>query len=150
MMRTELGEYNTIGEWFDSIASAYSGNIALSIPQYIKSKIDKSLSNLNTNDIQFKEYTYGYLRRASTNLAILLQEMGVKQGHVVAFISNDPLMIAISILGIIKAGGAYLPIDPANPFKWKERMVLEGKCSVILTHEYLLGDSKYDTRIPLL
>jgi len=127
-------QHNSIGEWFDSAASVHSGQIALIVPQYRESGNRR------------EEYTYGYLNGASSSLALSLREMGVDTGDIVAVISDSPLAITLSILGIIKAGAAYLPIDPANPPERRRRMITEAKCRAVISHEHISNDGDYSAR----
>lgn len=59
--------------------------------------------------------TYKELNEKSNMLARVLRKNGVKPDSLVGImIDRSPEMI-ISILGVLKAGGAYLPIDPEYP-----------------------------------
>jgi non-ribosomal peptide synthetase component F len=40
--------------------------------------------------------------------------------------------LVIAILGVLKAGGCYVPIDPANPKKRIDYLIENSKCSLIL------------------
>ncbi|MCV7311086.1 amino acid adenylation domain-containing protein [Mycobacterium paraffinicum] len=58
--------------------------------------------------------TYRDLDQASNRLAHLLIEHGVGPGQCVALLFNRCADAIIAILATLKAGGAYLPIDPAH------------------------------------
>jgi amino acid adenylation domain-containing protein len=61
--------------------------------------------------------TYGALNEKANRLARLLREKGVKPRIIVGILLEPSLEMILSIVGIIKAGGAYLPIDPGYPAK---------------------------------
>ncbi|MCP5054886.1 MAG: amino acid adenylation domain-containing protein, partial [bacterium] len=63
--------------------------------------------------------SYKELNRASLLLARGLNERGVEPGGIVGIMVNRSVDTIIGILGILKAGAAYLPIDPDYP---KERI----------------------------
>ncbi|WP_399094925.1 amino acid adenylation domain-containing protein [Streptomyces sp. BBFR2] len=59
--------------------------------------------------------TYAALDRRSRAVAARLRELGVGEGTVVALhLDKTPELIAV-LLGVLRAGGAYLPLDPAHP-----------------------------------
>lgn len=60
-------------------------------------------------------WTYGELDAAANRVAAALLAAGLESEGVVAVISQRSLDWLAAMLGIIKAGGVYLPIDPAYP-----------------------------------
>jgi surfactin family lipopeptide synthetase A len=59
--------------------------------------------------------TYRELNEQSTRLAHILKEKGAGAGTVVALVADRTVETLIGVLGILKTGGAYLPIDPSYP-----------------------------------
>src|SRR5262249_48823672 len=59
--------------------------------------------------------TYGALDHRSDSLAARLWAAGVRPGDIVAVIGNRSVDAVVGVLGILKTGSAYLPIDPALP-----------------------------------
>jgi amino acid adenylation domain-containing protein len=70
--------------------------------------------------------TYKELKKKSRQLARQLRAKGVKPGSIVGIMVGRSLEMMVGILGILEAGGAYLPLDPDFP---GERLV------------YMLADS---------
>ncbi|MCL4262314.1 MAG: amino acid adenylation domain-containing protein [Anaerolineae bacterium] len=62
-----------------------------------------------------KGLTYAELETKSNQLAHLLRELGVKKGDRVGFYLNKSLETIIGVYGIMKAGAAYVPLDPFAP-----------------------------------
>ncbi|SLC89544.1 Probable non-ribosomal peptide synthetase PstA [Mycobacteroides abscessus subsp. abscessus] len=62
-----------------------------------------------------RSWTYRELDSAANRLAHLLIDQGAGPGQVVALLSNRSAEAIAAILGILKTGAAYLPIDPAVP-----------------------------------
>ena len=62
-----------------------------------------------------KVLTYSRLIRESLQLARLLRQKGVGPNTVAAVIADQSPEMIIGILGILYAGGAYLPVDPGYP-----------------------------------
>ncbi len=59
--------------------------------------------------------TYSQLVRRANALAHILQEQGVKRRDRVGIYLNKSLESAVAIYGIMKAGAAYVPLDPLAP-----------------------------------
>ena len=59
--------------------------------------------------------TYQELETRANQLAHYLQKQGVETDTLVALCLNRSLDTVVAILGVLKAGGAYLPIDPNYP-----------------------------------
>ncbi|MGV8944003.1 amino acid adenylation domain-containing protein [Thermomonas sp.] len=58
---------------------------------------------------------YAELDRRANALARRLQLAGVCPGDIVALASNRSAAVLVAVLGVLKAGAAYLPVDPAHP-----------------------------------
>ena len=59
--------------------------------------------------------TYGELDRLSARGAAALAARGVGRGDVVALLAERGLDVLTAILGILRAGAAWLPLDPLHP-----------------------------------
>jgi len=62
-----------------------------------------------------KSHTYAELDAAANRLAWTLRERGVGPDAIVAVLADRSFAMMAAILGVLKAGGAYLPLDPAHP-----------------------------------
>ena len=62
-----------------------------------------------------KSMTYQELDHRANLLAYRLREMGVKPNDFVAVMADRSIEMIVGIFGIIKSGGAYVPIDPGLP-----------------------------------
>lgn len=66
-----------------------------------------------------RQFTYEQLNEEANRLAHYLIERNIGPEDVVALVMPRGIDIIISILGVLKAGAAYLPLDPTHP---KERL----------------------------
>ncbi len=78
--------------------------------------------------------TYGELNRRAGFLASRLREQGVGPDVVVGVLATRSLEMIIALLAVLKAGGAYLPIDPAYPETRKRYMAVDSGTPLILTN----------------
>jgi amino acid adenylation domain-containing protein len=77
--------------------------------------------------------TYRELNRRANGLAWQLREQGVAPGAVVGLRMERSLEMVIGLLGIWKAGGAYLPLDPSYPEARLDWMIDDAAAAVVLT-----------------
>lgn len=64
-----------------------------------------------------KELNYGQLDLLSNQVARTLQSAGVRKGDRVGIYVHKSLASIVSLFGILKAGGVYVPLDPNAPAK---------------------------------
>ena len=77
--------------------------------------------------------TYRELNRKSHGLARLLIEKGVQSGNNVGIMLERSIEMIIGILGILEAGGAYLPINPGYPGKRRHYMLADSSAKILLS-----------------
>lgn len=80
-----------------------------------------------------KQLTYMELERQSNALAQRLVQFGVAKGDLVGLYVNRSLEMAIGVIAILKAGAAYVPLDPNYPADRLQFMVDDAAPLVILT-----------------
>jgi amino acid adenylation domain-containing protein/non-ribosomal peptide synthase protein (TIGR01720 family) len=85
--------------------------------------------------------TYGFVEAESNRLAhFLLQNLKGSEPGIFGILSHRCEWMVIGILGILKAGGTYLPIDPAYPNERVKYMLNDSGT------EFLLTWNQYNTR----
>ncbi|MDQ1353042.1 MAG: hypothetical protein QG657_3348, partial [Acidobacteriota bacterium] len=83
----------------------------------------------------FMPLTYGELNTRSNQLANILKEKGVEADTIVALMMKPSIEMMISILGILKSGGAYLPIDTDYPQDRIDYMLRDSGTKILLGTE---------------
>ncbi|MBY0517804.1 MAG: amino acid adenylation domain-containing protein [Bacteriovoracaceae bacterium] len=86
---------------------------------------------------QNKFVTYGDLNKRANQIAYSLINDGVRPGDIVGISLLRSVDLIASIIGVLKAGAAYLPLDESYPKDRLEFMKNESKAKLILTKEYL-------------
>jgi amino acid adenylation domain-containing protein len=79
--------------------------------------------------------TYGELNAQSNKLAAQLRRLGVGPESIVAICTDRSLEMFVGVLGVLKAGAAYLPLDPHYPLERRNFMIEDSGASVVLTPE---------------
>lgn len=94
--------------------------------------------------------TYEELNEKSNKVAWLLRKKGIKRDMVVGIIAVQSFEMIIGILGILKAGGAFLPIDPSYPAKRIKYMIDDSCTNILLTQEHLKDKICFNGEIIIL
>ncbi|MBE9120382.1 amino acid adenylation domain-containing protein [Tychonema sp. LEGE 07199] len=85
-----------------------------------------------------EQLTYRELNAKANQIAHYLQTLGVKSEVLVGICLERSLEMLVAILGILKAGAAYVPLDPAYPQERRSFMLADAKVPVLLTQKNLL------------
>ncbi len=82
-----------------------------------------------------KKISYGELNRKANQLARALSRNGVRPNTIVGLIIDRSIEMIIGILGILKAGGTYLPLDPSYPHNRICYFINDSKPLILLSSE---------------
>ncbi|HEX8337891.1 MAG TPA: amino acid adenylation domain-containing protein, partial [Pyrinomonadaceae bacterium] len=82
--------------------------------------------------------TYRELNERANRLARYLRKQGAGAETLVAIYMERRVEMLVSVLGVLKAGAAYLPLDPAYPHERLGFMLEDSQAPVLLTNEGLL------------
>lgn len=110
-------EERTIHSLFEDAAERYQDKIALRCKE---------------------EYiTYKELNEKANQIAGKLREVGVKSDSIVGLMCTRSIYMFVGMLGILKAGGCYLPIDPKFPKERIRYMLDDSKTEILVTQSEL-------------
>ncbi len=84
-----------------------------------------------------EELSYQELNRRANQIAHYLQTLGVGPEVVVGICLERSLDLAVSLLGVLKAGGVYLPLDPSYPQSRLAFMFENAQAAVLVTQKHL-------------
>ncbi|MDQ1354394.1 MAG: hypothetical protein QG657_4703 [Acidobacteriota bacterium] len=132
--KTEM-EYpigKTVHRLFVEQVSRTPDNMALTGPGIQSEKNEKS----EIHDISYRDIyhlTYKELNKQSDQLALLLQKRGLHTPTIAAVMLERSIEMIIGILGILKAGAAYVPIDPELPEERIVYMLADSSSKILLT-----------------
>ncbi|MGJ4952834.1 non-ribosomal peptide synthase/polyketide synthase [Bradyrhizobium sp. HKCCYLS20291] len=104
----------TLTEWLRQTAARYPDRVAVSS--------------------QDEQLTYAALMRRSASLAGRLQRAGVRRGDRVALAVERSIDLVVAILGILRTGAAYVPLDAAYPTARLAFMLADSHVSAAVTH----------------
>ncbi len=130
---TELERHQLLGEW--NVPGRTSGprrclherfeSVAASTPEAIAV----------THEVE--ALTYGELNGRANRLARQLLRLGAGHGRRVALFIERSLDLVVAVLGTLKAGAAYVPLDPAYPAERLAFILDDSRPDVIVTQARL-------------
>ncbi|WP_026883714.1 non-ribosomal peptide synthetase, partial [Clostridium akagii] len=91
-----------------------------------------------------KKLTYRELNEKANSFARILRYKGLKEENIVAIMSERSIEMIIAILAVLKAGGAYLPIDPEYPIDRIKYMLDNSKAHILIKQGTLRKNIKYN------
>ena len=115
------------------IAAPPANPIPQTIPGLWQEQVSKHRSRIAL-ETAGNHLTFEELDKKSSNLAAYLQEAhAIKTGDKIAVILQRTLNLPVALLAILKAGAAYIPIDPFFPARRIEYILGNSECSLILS-----------------
>ncbi|GFZ30329.1 hypothetical protein CSC2_08550 [Clostridium zeae] len=111
----------------------------------------KEQVEINPNKIALvfedKKITYKELDERSNSIARILRNKGVKADSIVGIVAERSLETLIAIVGILKSGGAYLPIDSRYPDERIQYMLKDSGCKILLSEISISDEIVFDGEI---
>lgn len=84
-----------------------------------------------------RSLTFSELDERANRLANRLQAIGVRPGSLVGIYLERSLDLVVALLGVLKAGAAYVPLDPTYPSVLLSFMLADCRADILLTQEHL-------------
>ena len=81
------------------------------------------------------KYSYRQINEMANSLAHILRDKGINRNDIVALVSRRSYKVIVAQIAIMKAGGAYLPIDPTYPMDRINYMLHDAKCKIALVSD---------------
>lgn len=137
----------------DQVLTALNGREAplpgLTVPQLFAHQVERAPDAvaLVSGEVTL---SYGELDARSTRLAEALRRRNIGADTVVAVALPRSADLAVALLGIVKAGGAYLPIDPALPAERIDAQLRETSARALLTSAATAGLLPSGPDVPVL
>ncbi|HEY0406879.1 MAG TPA: amino acid adenylation domain-containing protein, partial [Pyrinomonadaceae bacterium] len=98
-----------------------------------------------------EQLTYAELNTRANQLARYLRRLGVGPESFVGVLMERSVEMVVALLGVLKAGAAYVPLDPSYPQERLRFMLDDAGASVLLTQERAASLlSEYQGRIVLV
>ncbi|MGE5402693.1 MAG: amino acid adenylation domain-containing protein [Ignavibacteriales bacterium] len=114
-------------------------NTLVTIPELFEEQVKKSPNN-TALIFEDKSYTYAELdKRANTVANEIILRSKISADDVIGIMTSRSELMVIGILGVLKTGAAYMPIDPEYPVERISYMLRDSKSKLLLTESGLLS-----------
>ncbi|WP_080283458.1 non-ribosomal peptide synthetase, partial [Clostridium botulinum] len=113
------------------------------IQELFEEQVEKTPNNIAVV-FEDKKLTYRELNEKANSLARVLRDKGVKSDSIVGIMVERSIEMIVGIMGILKSGGAYLPIDPSYPKSRIEYILEDSKSKTLLSTEILAKNIDFD------
>ncbi|PDY87063.1 non-ribosomal peptide synthetase, partial [Bacillus toyonensis] len=139
-----VAEQDMILNKFNSTKTEYPRN--KHINQLFEEQVERTPENIAVV-FKDKQLTYRELNEKSNQLARMLRNKGVNKDAIIGLMTDRSLEMIIGIMGILKSGAAYLPIDPDTPKARIDYMLRDSHAMILLTQEKFIKKIEYDLEI---
>lgn len=94
-----------------------------------------------------EKLTYRELDNKSSGLAALLKDRGINNNSIIGIMMNRSIEMIVAIMSVLKAGAAYLPIDPIYPKERIKYMLEDSEAKILLTNFSSTDKLEYNVEI---
>ncbi|MBD2093757.1 amino acid adenylation domain-containing protein [Trichocoleus sp. FACHB-591] len=105
--------------------------------QWVETQVERTPDAVAVS-FEGQHLTYEELNQRANQLAHYLQTLGVQPDVLVGICVDRSLEMVIGLLGILKAGGVYVPFDPSYPSERLAFMLEDAQVPILLTQAHLL------------
>ncbi len=130
---SEVERHQLLVEW-NNTATDYPSDKC--IHQLFEQQVEKT-PNFIAVVFEEEQLTYQQLNQKANQLAHYLQTLGVKPEVLVGICVKRSIDMIVGLLGILKAGGIYVPLDPNYPQERLAFMLEDSNVQIMLTLEAL-------------
>lgn len=100
-----------------------------------------------------QQISYQELNQRSNQLAHYLQKQGIHSEALIGICFDRSIDMLVALLGVLKAGAAYLPLDPTYPQARLNFMCQDAKISLLITQQQWMQQfvqTKFSLECPIL
>lgn len=94
-----------------------------------------------------RQVTYQYLDEKSHRMSIVLRDEGLGVNGIAGLNVLPSMEMMVGILGVLKAGAAYMPIDPHYPLERKKYMLEDAGVTILISTRDLLDQIAFKGKI---
>jgi amino acid adenylation domain-containing protein len=128
-MLSDGEKHQLLIEWNDTADTSWRD---LSFQQAFQAQVDRSPGAVAVSSAHH-QLTYAQLNAKANLVASFLRSRGVRTEQVVAILARRGVEFIAAVLGVWKAGAAYLPLDPYHPAGRHQQVMERSGVKIVLT-----------------
>lgn len=120
------------------------------IHQVFEAQVEKTpdqIAIVYEDDTISSQITFSELNAKANQVARILRNKGVRPDLIIGIMFDRSIEMFIGLLSVLKAGGAYFPIDPGLPEERIQYMLEDSQTPFLLTQEHLKDKVQYQGEI---
>lgn len=128
---------------FNNTQAKYSSN--KTIVELFEQQVEKKPDNIA---LVFgdKNVSYRESNKRSNQLGKKLREKGTAINSIVGIMLEPSMEMLIGIIGVLKAGGTFLPMEPEHPGPRIKYMLMDSNARILLTQEHPKGKCAFEVK----
>lgn len=130
---SRLDPTNLLGHWNQSIHEAPESSSQALAHSYLEAKALETPNKIAMESGSSQKLSYRTFNARANQLADFLRFKGIQPEDVVPLYLEKSLNTLVSIFGVMKAGGAFCPLDPKNPRERNIFIIQDVKAKIALT-----------------
>ena len=134
--RIPAAERDVMAAWNTATAREYPAGVC--VHELFEAQVDRTPDAVALI-CRARRLTYRQLDERANAVAAHLRDVGVGPDSMVGIFIERSIEMMVGLLGILKAGAAYVPMDPAYPSVRIAMMLEDSHADVVLTHSRLAG-----------
>jgi len=140
-------EQRLLREW-NATAVRYEGE-ELCLHELVEAQVERTPAAVAVVYEQ-EQLSYGELNERANQLAHYLQREGVGPESLVGILMERSVELVVTLLAVLKAGAAYVPLDPGYPGERLSFMIADAGVELLLTQGELAERVRVDAAVPVL
>jgi len=146
-MLAEAERRQLVEEW-NATAVRYEGE-DLCLHELVEAQVGRTPAAVAVVYEQ-EQLSYGELNERANQLAHYLQREGVGPESLVGILMERSVELVVTLLAVLKAGAAYVPLDPAYPGERLSFMIADAGVELLLTQGELAERVRVGAAVPVL
>ena len=148
----KINNINIIGEkeknkiLYDFNKTKMTYPVDKTISQLIEEQVQKTPNN-EAIVFEDKSITYDELNKKSNQLANYLRKLKIKRNDIIGIMLPRSIELLPAIIGVLKSGACYIPIDPTYPEKRIKYMLENSNAKLLLTTNKLFNDLDFANKV---
>ena len=126
-------------KWLEQINSPQKSLVNISFVQDVIAQVAQQEPNEIAIEGEGIAVSYGKMLTEADGLARQLHDLGIGPESVVAILMEHSLELIVAILGVLRSGAAYLPIDPTLPQERIAYMLEDSRARLLITKDALVA-----------